>query len=163
MATASFLTFATLLVLMTLSWSQPGMAAPISDDGNPERLSYQKPVIGSCDSTWTAGNHKTSNPKTCKVYADRKYCAGETYGPGWKQKWGTFEDYADSEGKTALVCPECGWYGMCPACQDQLADCYAAADAWGCDGIKLTCPRACGRCTGNFYLTQVGGSHLVVN
>jgi len=37
MSTASFLTFATLLVLMTLSWSQPGEAAPTSDDGNPER------------------------------------------------------------------------------------------------------------------------------
>jgi len=37
MSTASFLTFATLLVLMTLSWSQPGEAAPTSDDGHPER------------------------------------------------------------------------------------------------------------------------------
>jgi len=37
MSTASFLTFATLLVLMTLSWSQPGEAAPTSVDGHPER------------------------------------------------------------------------------------------------------------------------------
>merc|ERR1712212_405595 len=44
MATASFLTFATLLVLMTLSWSQPGMAAPTSD-GKPEKAAGG--VIGS--------------------------------------------------------------------------------------------------------------------
>jgi len=37
MTTASFLTFATLLVLLTLSWSQPGEAEPTSDHGNPER------------------------------------------------------------------------------------------------------------------------------
>jgi len=36
MSTASFLTFATLLVLMTLSWSQPGKAAPTSNDSNQE-------------------------------------------------------------------------------------------------------------------------------
>jgi len=36
MSTASFLTFATLLVLMTLSWSQPGKAAPTSNDYDPE-------------------------------------------------------------------------------------------------------------------------------
>jgi len=50
MSTASFLTFATLLVLMTLSWSQPGEAAPTSDDGHPERaaggfLGFQKHVL----------------------------------------------------------------------------------------------------------------------
>jgi len=152
MATASFLTFATLLVLMTLSWSQPGMAAPIS--AGAVELSSQ--IIGSCDSNWTASNHKTSNPKTCKVYAERKYCADSTYGPGWKEKWGTFENYADSEGKTALVCPECGWKGYpgCPACLDKLGNCYKAARAGGCNGIELICPRSCGTCTGNFYLTQ---------
>jgi len=36
MSTASFLTFAMLLVLMTLSWSQPGKAAPTSNDYDPE-------------------------------------------------------------------------------------------------------------------------------
>jgi len=36
MSTASFLTFAMLLVLMTLSWSQPGKAAPTSNDSDPE-------------------------------------------------------------------------------------------------------------------------------
>jgi len=36
MSTASFLTFATLLVLMTLSWSQSGKAAPTSNDSDPE-------------------------------------------------------------------------------------------------------------------------------
>merc|ERR1711970_748151 len=41
MSTASFLTFATLLVLMTLSWSQPGKAAPNADDGHPKRAASQ--------------------------------------------------------------------------------------------------------------------------
>jgi len=41
MSTASFLTFATLLVLMTLSWSQPGKAAPNPDDGHPKRAASQ--------------------------------------------------------------------------------------------------------------------------
>merc|ERR1719435_144982 len=36
MSTAAFLTFAMLLVLMTLSWSQPGKAAPTSNDYDPE-------------------------------------------------------------------------------------------------------------------------------
>jgi len=50
MSTTSFLTFATLLVLMTLSWSQPGEAAPTSDDGHPERAAggffgFQKHVL----------------------------------------------------------------------------------------------------------------------
>merc|ERR1712212_1116099 len=35
LSTASFLTYAT-LVLMTLSWSQPGKAAPTSNDSDPE-------------------------------------------------------------------------------------------------------------------------------
>jgi len=61
-----------------------------------------------CDSTWKAGNHKTSDPKTCKIYAEREYCAGGTYGSGWDNGWGTFENYADSKGRTALVCLECG-------------------------------------------------------
>jgi len=65
-----------------------------------------------CDSTWTASNHRTSYPKTCQIYADEKYCANGTYGSAWrKNSWGTFEDYADLEGRTALVCPECGCKG----------------------------------------------------
>jgi len=35
MSTASFLTYAT-LILMTWSWSQPGKAAPTSNDSDPE-------------------------------------------------------------------------------------------------------------------------------
>merc|ERR1712002_538947 len=60
MSTASFLTFATLLVLMTLSWSQPGEAAlRTSDHGDPERATGQ--YMG----------HQIRKPGPC---ADR--CAG---------------------------------------------------------------------------------------
>merc|ERR1739838_649773 len=60
MSTASFLTFATLLVLMTLSWSQPGEAAlRTSDHGDPERAAGQ--YMG----------HQIRKPGPC---ADR--CAG---------------------------------------------------------------------------------------
>jgi len=62
----------------------------------------------SCDSTWTARNHKTSRPKTCHIYAQQKYCANGTYGSAWLEGWGTFTDWRDSKGRTALVCPECG-------------------------------------------------------
>jgi len=63
---------------------------------------------GSCDSTW-----KASNGKDCETYARRRYCDGHPYhetgyGTGWQSRWGTFEDYADSQGRTALVCRECG-------------------------------------------------------
>jgi len=37
MSTTSFLAFALLVVLITLSWSQPGKAAPTSDDADPAR------------------------------------------------------------------------------------------------------------------------------
>ena len=51
MTTASFLTFATLLVLMTLSWSQPGEAAPTSDHSNPERAAGW-PIVGRIANRW---------------------------------------------------------------------------------------------------------------
>jgi len=79
---------------------------------------------GICDSSWRAGNHETSDPKTCKIYAEKKYCAGGTYGSGWLTfLWGKFEDYADDAGRTALICPECG-------CKDD--------DSNGIDDIEVT-------------------------
>jgi len=44
MSTTSFLAFALLVVLITLSWSQPGKAAPILDNADPERAA-DKPDI----------------------------------------------------------------------------------------------------------------------
>merc|ERR1719431_1267714 len=67
---------------------------------------------GSCDSSWTAGTAGDHKTKTCKVYAERNFCVNGTYGSGWNQTWGTFEDYADRRGRTVLVCPECGCRGI---------------------------------------------------
>jgi len=86
----------------------------------------------SCDSTWTATNHRTSNPRTCQIYAQKKYCANGTYGSGWQEGWGTFEDWTDSEGRTALVCPECGCEGL---------DCHIHAQKKYC--LPVVCPE-CG-------------------
>jgi len=65
----------------------------------------------TCDSNWEARNHKPENPKTCKIYAQKAYCANLSYGDGWNLRWGKFENYADHLGRTALVCPECGCKG----------------------------------------------------
>ena len=62
-----------------------------------------------CDKAWRAGNDKAGNPKTCQTYIDKQWCTMEGgYGTKWNSKWGSFEDYADAEGNTALVCPQCG-------------------------------------------------------
>ena len=37
---------------------------------------------------------------------------GNYYGEKWNwEEWGSFEDWADDEGRTALVCPQCGCTG----------------------------------------------------
>jgi len=83
-----------------------------AESGSIDNYVDTNPItIEECDSTWTAGNHKTKVPKTCEVYKAMKYCADGSYGSGWKNRWGTFEDYADSKGRTALICPECGCEG----------------------------------------------------
>jgi len=62
-----------------------------------------------CKKDWTAGNHKADKPKTCQRYIDEQWCTKEgRYGQRWKSGWGSFEDYADADGNTALVCPQCG-------------------------------------------------------
>jgi len=62
-----------------------------------------------CKKDWTARNHKADKPKTCQIYIDEQWCTNEgRYGQGWASRWGSFEDYADADGNTALVCPQCG-------------------------------------------------------
>jgi len=62
-----------------------------------------------CFNDWKAGNHRDNNPKTCQRYIEEKWCTEEgDFGPSWKDKWGSFTDYADANGNTAWVCPQCG-------------------------------------------------------
>jgi len=63
----------------------------------------------ACDETW-----KAVNGAGCKKYRDRRLCKmdGDHYGEGWsKSKWGTFNDWRDEKGRSALVCPQCGCKG----------------------------------------------------
>ena len=76
---------------------------PMSD------IVYYGTVSHDCDANW-----KSSNGKGCKTYEAENYCKkdGDHYGSGWSyHSWGTFERYADSAGRTPLVCPECGCNG----------------------------------------------------
>ena len=46
------------------------------------------------------------------MYADNDWCTDTgDYGNGWNDNWGTFEDYPDGNGATAIVCPQCGCEG----------------------------------------------------
>merc|ERR1712087_524567 len=71
MSTASFLTFATLLILMTLSWSQPGEAAlRTSDHGDPERAAgpftgRQNSDAAACAKKW-AYSRRQRGCRKCK-------------------------------------------------------------------------------------------------
>jgi len=63
-----------------------------------------------CDENWKAKNHKTSDVKNCKRYSNEGWChKNGGYGPNWNfDEWNNFGKYADVEGRTALVCPQCG-------------------------------------------------------
>jgi len=59
-----------------------------------------------CDGRW-----KAHNGNGCEKYGERNWCKtnGNHYGSNWNhKKWKTFEHWADSEGRTALICPQCG-------------------------------------------------------
>jgi len=64
--------------------------------------------LGDCDENWVSGR----NSNGCEEYGDpnNNWCKkdGDHYGSAWKKNWGKFEDWADSRGRTALVCPQCG-------------------------------------------------------
>jgi len=63
--------------------------------------------VNRCDQDWRAGNDKVGNPKTCQRYIDEQWCTENgDYGTAWR--WGSFNDYANVEGQTARVCPQCG-------------------------------------------------------
>jgi len=83
-------------------------------DAKIEVLSGRMSTVESipCDSTW-----RSRDGTTCQRYAENRFCAHGTYGSGWKESYGTFENWADSEGRTALVCPECGCKGGDVSCK----------------------------------------------
>merc|ERR1712042_408379 len=63
-----------------------------------------------CNKDWTASNDKPNNRKNCQRYIDERWCTKDGgKGPNWR--WGDFEKYADAEGNTAFVCPQCGCGG----------------------------------------------------
>ena len=67
--------------------------------------------IGNCNA-----NFVDSSNDTCSDYADNNYCtsdgSNDGYGTEWnKDEWGSFDDYKNDDGETALVCPECGCKG----------------------------------------------------
>ena len=66
--------------------------------------------VGQCNPEW-----KSSDDSTCAQYKEDNLCT-ETgdYGTGWDSGFGTFEDFKNSFGETALVCPECGCKNSAP-------------------------------------------------
>jgi len=58
-----------------------------------------------CDADW-----KNGFGENCQMYGQNSWCkkSGDHYGPAWQSQWETFEKWADQEGRTALVCPQCG-------------------------------------------------------
>jgi len=68
-------------------------------------LTSVKGSCKACDPAW-----KSWNGNRCKDYGKEKWCKtdGDHYGPKWEKKWGTFKLWANTKGKTALVCPQCG-------------------------------------------------------
>ena len=67
--------------------------------------------IGNCNADF-----KDSGDESCSDYANNNYCtsdgSNDGYGTEWnKDEWGSFDDYKNDDGETALVCPECGCKG----------------------------------------------------
>merc|ERR1712142_967539 len=82
-------------------WTQPGHCCPSCPTGPPGT---------GCNKDWTASNDKPNNRKNCQRYIDEQWCTKDGgKGPNWR--WGDFEKYADAEGNTAFVCPQCGCGG----------------------------------------------------
>merc|ERR1712087_703825 len=81
----------------------PGMVGvePFCRPADPEGRTAVEGV--ACDSTWT-----NVQGETCQTYAEKRWCANLGGGLGEIQR---FQDLADFEGRTALVCPECGCKG----------------------------------------------------
>ena len=45
----------------------------------------------------------------CDTYATKKYCTPDGgYGSGWRNHWGLFTDFTNSNGEIGTVCTQCG-------------------------------------------------------
>ena len=53
---------------------------------------------------------ESRNGGDCDEYKMNNWCKedGDHYGSAWESQWGYFSRYTDSNGRTALVCPQCG-------------------------------------------------------
>jgi len=61
-----------------------------------------------CDISW-----KSKSGYSCEKYRTNEWCRfNGDYGNGWQQGFGTFEEWTDVEGRSALVCPQCGCGGL---------------------------------------------------
>jgi len=109
MSSASFLNFAMLLVLMTLSWSQTGKAAPTSDDSDQEAFrpavsieenacdsSIKMVEVGSSDQYGCYPGKNGSNAtmpqcwRTCNVGED-----GCTWSWTWTAQWNNYHGWCN--------------------------------------------------------------------
>jgi len=96
--------------LTTGSTSGPGSTSSVHTTTRSYVPSTTTTEGTGCNKDWTASNDNPNNPnnrKNCQRYIDEQWCTKDGgKGPNWR--WGDFEKYADAEGNTALVCPQCG-------------------------------------------------------
>merc|ERR1712215_142046 len=96
-------------------------------------LTSVKGSCKACDPAW-----KSWNGNRCKDYGKEKWCKtdGDHYGPKWEKKWGTFKLWANTKGKTALVCPQCG----CSEDSNQFDDACETFSEYACaNGVAYGC------------------------
>jgi len=96
----------------------PGMVGvePFCRPADPEGRTAVEGAPVACDSTWT-----NVQGETCQTYAENGWCANLGGGLGDIQR---FQDLADFEGRTALVCPECGCKGETESKDEESNDYY---------------------------------------
>jgi len=66
---------------------------------------HRVPDTIRCNLHW-----ESSNGGDCNEYKMNNWCKedGDHYGSAWESQWGNFSGWADSNGRTALVCFQCG-------------------------------------------------------
>jgi len=96
----------------------PGMVGvePFCRPADPEGRTAVEGAPVACDSTWT-----NVQGETCQTYAENGWCANLGGGLGDIRR---FQDLADFEGRTALVCPECGCKGETESKDEESNDYY---------------------------------------
>jgi len=82
-----------------------------------------------CDANWISNSEST-----CKMYEDNNWCTKDgSYGTGWIDSFGIFDKWA-VDGRSALVCPQCGCKDSCAsdACKKYPKNACANGVAYGC-------------------------------